>query len=163
MPTFWQFHGRQFFRRPRDGFRMIWVGDIYWALYFYYYYINSTSDPWVGKIPWRREWQPTPGFLPGKSHGQWSLVGYSPWDCKRVECDLATKQAENNFYIRIIPTWSETSGSISTVLPNLSPNWSMKSLHSFLFVFDPPHGKMWDLGSLTSDRTCVLCTGSSES
>ena len=35
-------------------------------------------DPWVGKIPWRRKWQPTPVILPGKSHGQ-SLVGYSPW------------------------------------------------------------------------------------
>jgi len=35
-------------------------------------------DPWVGEIPWRREWQPTPIFLPGKSHGQGSLVGYSP-------------------------------------------------------------------------------------
>ena len=39
-------------------------------------------DPWVGKIPWRREWQPTPVFLPGKSHGQRSLVGYSPWVTK---------------------------------------------------------------------------------
>ena len=35
-------------------------------------------DPWVGKIPWRREWQPTPVLLPGESHGQRSLVGYSP-------------------------------------------------------------------------------------
>ena len=33
--------------------------------------------PWVGKIPWRRKWQPTPIFLPGESHGQRSLVGYS--------------------------------------------------------------------------------------
>ena len=32
----------------------------------------------VGKIPWRRAWQPTPVFLPGKSHGQRSLAGYSP-------------------------------------------------------------------------------------
>ena len=32
----------------------------------------------VGKIPWSRKWQPTPGFLPGKSHGQRSLAGYSP-------------------------------------------------------------------------------------
>ena len=39
-------------------------------------------DPWVGKIPWRREWQPTPVLLPGKSHGQRSLVGYSPWGHK---------------------------------------------------------------------------------
>ena len=35
-------------------------------------------DPWVGKIPWRRQWQPTPALLPGKSHGWRSLVGYSP-------------------------------------------------------------------------------------
>ena len=35
-------------------------------------------DPWVGKIPWKRKWQPTPIFLPEKSHGQRSLVGYSP-------------------------------------------------------------------------------------
>ena len=34
------------------------------------------------KIPWRRKWQSTPVFLPGKSHGQWNLVGYSPWGHK---------------------------------------------------------------------------------
>ena len=39
---------------------------------------------WVGKIPWRRKWQPTLVFLSGKSPGQRSLVGYSPWGCKRV-------------------------------------------------------------------------------
>ena len=39
-------------------------------------------DPWVGKIPWRRAWQPTPVFLPGESHGQRNLVGYSPWGRK---------------------------------------------------------------------------------
>ena len=33
--------------------------------------------PWVGKIPWRREWQPTPVFLPGEFQGQRSLAGYS--------------------------------------------------------------------------------------
>ena len=36
----------------------------------------------VGKIPWRRSWQPTPVLLPGESHGQRSLAGYSPWGCK---------------------------------------------------------------------------------
>ena len=36
-------------------------------------------DPWVGKIPWRRKWQPTPVLLPGKSHRWRSLVSYSPW------------------------------------------------------------------------------------
>ena len=34
-------------------------------------------DPWVGKIPWRREWQPTPVFLPGESHEERSLADYS--------------------------------------------------------------------------------------
>ena len=38
--------------------------------------------PWVRKIPWRREWQPTPVFLLGESHGQRRLVGYSPWGHK---------------------------------------------------------------------------------
>ena len=42
-------------------------------------------DPWVWKSPWRRAWQPTPVFLPGESHGQRSLVGYSPWSCKELD------------------------------------------------------------------------------
>ena len=37
------------------------------------------EDPWIGRICWRWEWQPTPTFLPGDFHGQRSLVGYSPW------------------------------------------------------------------------------------
>ena len=41
-------------------------------------------DPQVGKIPWRRKWQPTPIVLPGKSHGQRNLPGYSPWGCKEL-------------------------------------------------------------------------------
>ena len=44
------------------------------------------------KTNWRRKWQPTPVFLPGKSHRQSSLAGYSPWGLKRVGHDLATKQ-----------------------------------------------------------------------
>ena len=39
-------------------------------------------NPWVRKIPWRRKWQPTPVFSPGKSHGQRILAGYSPQDHK---------------------------------------------------------------------------------
>ena len=52
-------------------------------------------DPWVRNITWRREWQPTPVFLPGKSHGQRSLVGYSSWCQKRVRYNLVTKQQQN--------------------------------------------------------------------
>ena len=63
-------------------------------------------DPWVGKIPWRRAWQPTPVFVPGESHGQRSWGGYSPWDGTESEMpqhstqhsvttpSLLTKQAQ---------------------------------------------------------------------
>ena len=49
-------------------------------------------NPWVRKIPWRKKWQWTPVFSPGESHGQRTLVGYSPWDRKSVRHDLASKQ-----------------------------------------------------------------------
>ena len=44
-------------------------------------------DPWVGKIPWRRKWQPTPVFLPGESHGQRSLAGLQSMGWQRVGHD----------------------------------------------------------------------------
>ena len=46
-------------------------------------------DPWVGKIPWRRKWQPTPVLLPGKFHGPRSLVVYSPW--RHKESDMTER------------------------------------------------------------------------
>ena len=45
----------------------------------------AQDNPWVGKIPWRRKWQPTPVVLPGESHGGRSLVGYSPWGHKESD------------------------------------------------------------------------------
>ena len=48
-------------------------------------YRRPRFDPWVGKMPWRRKWQPSPVFLPGKSHGQTGLVGYSPWGCRESD------------------------------------------------------------------------------
>ena len=48
-------------------------------------------DPWVGKIPWRRAWQPTPVFLPGECHGQRSLAGYSLWGCKESDTTEVTE------------------------------------------------------------------------
>ena len=48
------------------------------------------SDPWVGQIPWRRKWLPTPVLLPGKSHGQRSLAGYGPRGHKESETTEAT-------------------------------------------------------------------------
>ena len=51
-----------------------WATDLIWSA------MQETKfDPWVGKFHWRRKWQLTPVFLPGKSHGQRSLAGYSLW------------------------------------------------------------------------------------
>ena len=61
-------------------------------------------DPWVGKILWRRKWQPTPVFLPWEFHGQRSLAGYSPWGHK--ESDTTWWLNSNN----------NTSSTQSTIL-----------------------------------------------
>ena len=52
----------------------------------------------LGKNPWRRKWQPTPVFLPGESHGQRSLAGYSPWDHK--ESDTTERLSMHAIYIK---------------------------------------------------------------
>ena len=56
---------------------------------------------WVGKIPWRRKWQHTPLFLPGKSHKQRSLTGYSSWFFERVKHDWVTKQQQQQIFLRL--------------------------------------------------------------
>ena len=53
-------------------------------------------DPWVRKIPWGRKWQSTPVFLPGKSHRQRSLAGYSPWGRKTTGHDMSITNALKN-------------------------------------------------------------------
>ena len=50
-------------------------------------------NPWVGKIPCRWKWLPTPVFLPGESHGQRNLEGYSLWRCKELD---TTERLNNN-------------------------------------------------------------------
>ena len=47
-------------------------------------------NPWIGKISWRRAWQPTLVFLPGESHGQKSLEAYSPWGHTELDITEAT-------------------------------------------------------------------------
>ena len=60
------------------------------------------SGVWVGKIPWWREWQPTPVLLPGGSHGKRSLAGYSPWS--RKESDMTKRHTPNtNKQLRTFP------------------------------------------------------------
>ena len=63
---------------------------------------DAGSIPGSGRFPWRREWQPTPVFLPKKSHGQGSLTGYSPWG-RRVRHDLATKLPHTHIHPSSVP------------------------------------------------------------
>ena len=62
-------------------------------------YDSKACIPWIGKIPRRRKWQPTPIFLPGKSHGQWSLVGYLPWGRKESDTTERDLQGTYSFFI----------------------------------------------------------------
>ncbi|CAM9784256.1 unnamed protein product [Rangifer tarandus platyrhynchus] len=83
---------------------------------------GDLGSSWVRKIPWRRKWQPTTVFLPGKSHGQRKLTGYSPWGHKRVGHDLGTKQQyvvkEGSNFILLhlgIPKWLSSKESACKV------------------------------------------------
>ena len=58
---------------------------------------RAGSDPWVRKIPWRRDWQPISVFLPGEIHGQRSLADYSPWGCSQTRlCDKHFQRCLNS-------------------------------------------------------------------
>ena len=71
-------------------------------------------NPWVKKIPWRTEWNPTPVFLPGKFHGHRSLVAYRPWGHKRIRHDWATNTFTKTLWWLSLSTqrktWSPFSG-----------------------------------------------------
>ena len=55
--------------------------------------------PWVRRIPWRREWQPSSVSLPGKFHGQRSLAGYSPWSRKESDTTEHSTAARSLHYL----------------------------------------------------------------
>ena len=67
--------------------------------------------------PWRRKWQPTPKYLPGQFHGQRSLVGYSPWDCKELDTTVITTGSSHSGHRPPCPqsaapltlVWTETT------------------------------------------------------
>ena len=88
-------------------------------------------DSWVGKIPWRSKWQPTPVFLPRKSHGQRSLVGYSPWGHKRVRHNLETKQQQQ---IALVWIWAPTQLDVKQSL-NLTFSSQRKKIIKQLFSY----------------------------
>ena len=75
-------------------------------------------DPWVGKVPWRRKWQPTPVFFSGESHGQRSLVGYRAGGSQITkELDMTYQLNNNNKSIR------ETPSGIPWPFPRVRTEW----------------------------------------
>ena len=74
-------------------------------------------DPWVRKIPWRRERLPTPVFFPGEFHAHRSLASYSPWGCKESD---TTEQLTLSLRIR---PWTTCSGSCVLLLCDAERLW----------------------------------------
>ena len=107
---------------------------------FYYRLLQDTD-------PWRRKWQPTPVFLPGKFHGQRSLVGYSPWGCKELDMTEHTHTQDpeySSLYYSLGPCWVIFiySGMYllipnSQIIPSLSPlvTKNLFSMSVSLFLF----------------------------
>ena len=73
----------------------------------------NTGDPWVGKISWRRKWQPTPVFLPRESQGRRSLVGYSPWGCKESD----TTERASQLHVKLMTNLDSILKSRDITLP----------------------------------------------
>ena len=88
---------------------------------------------WVGKIPWRRKWQSTPVLLPGESHGQRSLVGYSLWGHK--ESDMTERLQSVSQSNRYLQSTYCVAGSISgtgNIVENMKGKLSIKDLANYL-------------------------------
>ena len=95
-------------------------------------------DPWVRNIPWRRKWQSTPVFLPGKSHGQSSIAGCSPWCCKESD---TTEQLNNN-----ILSVHQGLGSVYQVVSGTyiySPSLLQFGCCAFGLLFTPEEVNAW--------------------
>ena len=93
-------------------------------------------NPWVRKISRRRKWQPTPVFLPGKSHGWWNLVGCSPWG--RKESDM-TEQL--HFHFKLLQSCS-TLWTVWTVAGQIPLSVGFSRQEYWSGVPYPPSGDL---------------------
>ena len=92
-------------------------------------------NPWVRKISWRRKWQPTSVFLPGESHGQHNLEGYSPWG--HTETPPNQLSTDNKFYYVALETmrvWECYSCSYKSSQTFSHNRAVFKSMYSYLFI-----------------------------
>ena len=96
---------------------------------------NWATSLWLFTyIHWRRKWQPTPVFLPGKSQGHGNLAGYSPWGLKRVRHNLATKGLQRQQWPKAAPLLSLTLSQLSPSQPRLHLMWSYPFINGWLSV-----------------------------
>ena len=93
-------------------------------------------DPWVGKIPWRRKWQPTPVFLPGKSHGQRSLMGCSPYCHTGYQTWLKQLSTHD-------PPIKRRKDSVNAKLPDSQP-YSAPCLRRLFHISVPQFYHLWN-------------------
>ena len=102
-------------------------------------------EPWVDKIPWRREWQPTPVLLPGEFHGQRSLAGPSPWGHK--ESDTTEQITYTLTVYHVVERIHQTPNSL--ILP--STHLKHSSFSNFTIITKPQLFQLQD--HLSSELT----------
>ena len=113
-------------------------------------FISIHFHPWVGKSPWRRAEQPTPVPLPGESHGQWSLVGYSPQGHKELDT------TESTWHTRVLLGLDDGEASDHAELPIMGSTRPLKSwgvppsLHQFILG--------WGMVHLESSPSRIRCS-----
>ena len=107
-------------------------------------------NPWVEKTPWTRKWQPTSVFLPGESHKQRTLAGYSPWGRKEPDTTEHTRGPTGKIFLE---------GDPVTPLLNL---FSFFNFQYFIWLHRISLQQAGSI-SLTRDRTWAPCTGCGES
>ena len=80
---------------------------------------------WVRKIPWRRKWQPTPVFWPGKFHGWRSLAGYSPWGHKEWASTQRPNSLQHAFSAQLCKGWFHQISYLKYLVLDLCSEWSI--------------------------------------
>ena len=104
--------------------------DIYftfWVITQYHFVAQTVTTlatgTWVGMIPWRRKWEPTPVFFPEESHEQRSLAGYSPWRLKESETTEVTWHACTTDLMTPLPSASTQTGHVSYQVKSPKPSF----------------------------------------
>ena len=149
---------------------IIWCQGIGWSLHpTTLQEIQETrAHSWVKRIPWRREWQPTPGFLPGKSHQQRSLAGYSPQHRKESDTTEHTRAWRHISSCRpsmvraqmfcqgLLPCWTLQSTFLTVSLASCC---LPSSLHEHCLPELSPANLLWSLNSGRGPRRHIQRTG----